>query len=97
MSWEKAAVEDCHKVFLRLAEKEGGYLLETNLYEYLPKTENRLISTETLGEAFEPEQKFENPDGSAIVFQEDYFGESCGMYPLPGPFADPEMLKNQPV
>ena len=30
----------------------------------MPEMQNRIITTEVLGMAFEPEQKFENPDGS---------------------------------
>ena len=37
--------------------------------------------------AFEPEQKYENPDGTPIVFRYDYFGNRQGIHPLPGPFA----------
>ena len=49
-----------------------------------------MISTETLGIAFEPEQKFENPDETPIVFQYDYFGKRHGIHPLPGPFVSKE-------
>ena len=47
----------------------------------------KLISTETLGMAFEPEQKFENPDGSEITFDIDINGNvrSCNI--VPGPWA----------
>ena len=37
--------------------------------------------------AFEPEQKYENPDGTPITFNEDYFGRKAEDL-LPGPFAD---------
>ena len=49
-----------------------------------------MISTETLGEAFEPEEKFENPDGTDIVFDRDYFGNHRGLRTIPGPFASAE-------
>ena len=39
-----------------------------------------------LGEAFEPEQRFENPDGSELFLGEDYFGEHRAINPTPGPF-----------
>lgn len=82
------AADEDHKVTLALVEKEGSYTLETNLYEFLPEMETSMISTEILGEAFEPEQKFEAPDGTAILFNQDYFGRKRGIHPLPGPFAD---------
>ena len=41
-----------------------------------------------LGMAFEPEQRFENPDGSALLLDRDYGGRNRGESVLPGPFAD---------
>lgn len=78
---------------MNLVENEGKYSLETNLYEVMPEFATGVISTEVLGEAFEPEQKFENPDGSPIVFKLDYFDEERGVNPLPGPFASGEEAK----
>ncbi len=80
-------------VSLHLREENGAYTLETDLYEHLPKQETARVTTELLGMAFEPEQKFENPDGSAICFDSDYFGAERGSMPLPGPFASGEEAK----
>lgn len=77
-------------VSLSLKETEDGCTLETDLYDHLPETASRPVSTETLGMAFEPEQKFEAPDGSPITFDRDYFGETREGRPLPGPFAGRE-------
>lgn len=82
-----AEIDTEHKVTLSLEEENGTYALHTNLYDYLQKVGKTLISTETLEMAFEPEQKYENPDGSPILFSKDYYGNPCGMRPLPGPFA----------
>ncbi|MBQ1492819.1 MAG: hypothetical protein IIZ39_12745, partial [Blautia sp.] len=49
-----------------------------------------IISTDTLGEAFEPEQRYEDPDGNDIVFDKDYAGAHRGLRPVPGPFAEGE-------
>lgn len=84
---ENYKVDTDHKIELSLKETDGKYKLETNLYEFLPKFETPFVSTETLGEAFEPEQKFEAPDGTPIVFDRDYFGKKRDMMPLAGPFA----------
>ncbi|WP_286035457.1 right-handed parallel beta-helix repeat-containing protein [Succinatimonas hippei] len=79
-----------NKVYVDLVEKDGKYHLYTNLNEVLPEFETEIISTETLGEAFEPEEKFENPDGSPIVFKYDYFDNGRTVNPLAGPFATKE-------
>ena len=80
------AVDTEHEIFVELEEKDGAYRLHTNLYEYLPKLRTPFISSEVLGEAFEPEQRFENPDGSELFLGEDYFGEHRAINPTPGPF-----------
>lgn len=85
-----AIVDTEHTVKLELKEENGTWHLDTDLYEYLPKTACAMISTETLGMAFEPEEKFENPDGTPIVFQYDYFGARQEINPIPGPFAAKE-------
>lgn len=84
---ENYKVDEEHKITLELKEESGEYRLETNLYDFLPKFETPFVSTELLGEAFEPEQKFEAPDGTPIVFDRDYFGRKRNMMPLAGPFA----------
>ena len=91
MSTEKDGfVDDATAISIALREKDGAWRLETNLYDVLAGFTGGVISTETLGEAFEPEEKFENPDGTPIVFNEDYFGAHRPINPIPGPFVDAE-------
>ena len=68
----------------------GKYSLKTNVYGKLKDFKDAIICTETLGKAFEPEQRFENPDGTDIVFDRDYFGNHRGTDTIPGPFASAE-------
>lgn len=93
MSKENAVVDDGHQITVSLEEKEGIYFLKTNLYEHLPEMKNQVITTDILGMAFEPEQKFENPDGTPITMDKDYFGKPWGAEPGAGPFADYTVLK----
>ena len=69
--------------------------LKTNLAELLGDYKTGLITTAILGAAFEPEQKFENRDGTDIIFNEDYFGNHRGTSTIPGPFADPANLAEE--
>ena len=82
-----------HEIYIKLVERNGQVLLDTNLYEFLPEFETGMVSTELLGEAFEPEERFENPDGSEIVFDRDYFGDPRGVNPLAGPFAKKDSVE----
>ena len=87
-SEENYRIDTEHQITLSIKEQDGKFYLRTNLYNYLPGFEASMIHTETLGVAFEPEQKFENPDGSPIVFDRDYFGMKRDIVPIPGPFAN---------
>ncbi|MCM1121145.1 MAG: right-handed parallel beta-helix repeat-containing protein [Eubacterium sp.] len=80
-------VDDQNKVYVELEEKEDGYFLKTNVYDFIGDYRTGIITSDILGYAFEPEQRFENPDGSAIIFNEDYLGEHHGLSAMPGPFA----------
>lgn len=83
------------KVEVKLIEKDGKYCLETNVYDYLKDFKTGIINSDILGCAFEPEQRFENPDGSEIIFDRDYFGAHRGTSALPGPFACAEDAAKQ--
>ena len=77
-------------VRVELVQKEDGYYLDTNVYELIEGFKNRMIDSDVLGKAFEPEERFENPDGTAIRFDSDYFGTHRGVDVIPGPFAGAE-------
>ncbi|MGI6188337.1 MAG: hypothetical protein GX041_06450 [Clostridiales bacterium] len=74
---------------VELVEKDGEYYLRTNIFDYIKDFDVRMINTEVLGKAFEPEQYFENADGTPIRFDSDYFGNHRGLQVIPGPFASP--------
>ena len=80
------------KIKAAISEKDGKWLLETNVYEALKDFRDGIITSDLLGKAFEPEQRFENPDGTEIIFDRDYFGDHRGTEALPGPFASEEQL-----
>ena len=73
---------------IRLEERDGRWVLKTNVYDLLKDFRAGIITTETLGKAFEPEQRFENPDGTAITLDTDYLGDHRGTSAMPGPFAE---------
>ena len=81
---EDFTVDTEHEITLALKRDDKGWQLETNLYDYLP--EGKLITTDTLGMAFEPEQRYEGPDGEDIVFDTDFYGKTRPEKPLAGPF-----------
>jgi hypothetical protein len=46
------------------------------------------VTTDRLGKAILPLQAYENPDGSQIVIDTDYFGNTRSNRPAPGPFKE---------
>ena len=67
-----ARVDNEHHIILELKEDNGQLHLDSNFQAFLP--EARLITSDTLGMAFEPEQRFETPEGEDIVFDRDFYG-----------------------
>ena len=74
-----------HHITLELKEENGQYRLETNVMDYLP--EAKLITSDTLGMAFEPEERFETPEGEDILFDTDFYGSSRMNHLVAGPFS----------
>ena len=75
------------KVYVKLVEKNGELILDTDIYDKLPKLELKLMETKDIPMAFEPEQFYENPDGSPIVFDTDMYGKKREGRIIPGPIA----------
>ena len=94
MSKEKepdAVVIEGEKVEFAVEENGGDFKLKTNLYKVMGAAgmpSCKLMHTDDMKMAFEPEQKFENPDGTPITFDIDYFGNKRGEKIIPGPFAE---------
>lgn len=89
MKKEKDAVVDSkNKVEISYEEKDGKIALKTNLYDFIGGTKCKLLKTDDIAMAFEPEQKYENPDGTQIVFDTDILGAKRGENPIPGAFVN---------
>jgi hypothetical protein len=81
-------VDKKSKVSVTVSEKKGSWYVKTDVFDKLGDFTCNILTTEALGKAFEPEQYFENPDGSPITFDADYFGAHRNPAAIPGPFAE---------
>ena len=92
LAWREEAngkVDSEHTVSADVVQTEDGWVFRTDLYEYLGKMTCRMVDSVLLGKAFEPDQRYENPDGTPITFDTDYFGKHRAVSVIPGPFAAP--------
>ncbi|WP_408069912.1 right-handed parallel beta-helix repeat-containing protein [Butyrivibrio sp. JL13D10] len=80
-------VDKKSKVSVTVTEKKGSWFIKTDLFDKLGDFTCNIMTTEALGKAFQPEQYYENPDGTPITFDEDYFGTHRDPSAIPGPFA----------
>ncbi|MCR5591779.1 MAG: right-handed parallel beta-helix repeat-containing protein [Lachnospiraceae bacterium] len=78
-------VDSEHEIKLELTCDGDRWELATDLDGLLPDC--RMITTKTLGEAFEPEQKYEDPEGNSIEFDTDIYGRKRNNGIIAGPFA----------
>jgi hypothetical protein len=73
---------------IRLVERSDGWYLELALNKaWDTERARKLVTTELLGKAKIPDLPFENPDGTPICIDTDYFGKKRNpSNPFPGPF-----------
>ena len=80
---------------IQVEEKGDGIYLSMQVDKSIAKMANETVDTELLGEAMIPKQRFENPDGSDISIETDFFGKNRNMEnPSPGPF---RLVKKQSI
>jgi hypothetical protein len=81
---------------IKIDEIDDGTYLVIDLEKSNLEMKNSLVNTSLLGKAKIPNQGYENPDGSAITIDYDYFGNQRNKRnPTPGPFEklNPEKSK----
>jgi len=79
-----------HDPKLRLAEADGRFILHLTLGPELRQAHTPLVTTKLLGLAKVPGLPYENPDGSPLAVDTDYFGKRRSRSaPTPGPFEKP--------
>ncbi len=72
---------------IEITEEKGEVFLSINLPKGIFKMKNNIITTEILGKAQISNQAYENPDGSEIIINADYFGNKRdSKNPTAGPF-----------
>ena len=81
-------LEKAHFGHLPVWAEGNIYLNGARACRHEQKGSCRMITSDILGKAFEPEQRFESPDGSDITFDTDYFGCVRTGTIIPGPFAE---------
>ena len=83
-------VDTEHTVDAVVEQTADGWKLKSEVFDFLDGISCRMIDSDTLGKAFEPEERYENPDGTPIRFDTDFLGKHRAVKVVPGPFADPD-------
>ncbi|CUS25554.1 outer membrane protein [Paucilactobacillus oligofermentans DSM 15707 = LMG 22743] len=97
-AWEKESnnlINNKDKIEFELIDTNKQLSIKTNLYDFIDDFRDNVITTNDLGTAFEPEQRFEMPNGDDINFNEDYFGNLRGVSTIPGPFTSYKVTTNK--
>lgn len=73
-----------------LVDESGKFYLILNVGQIMQKTKTALVTTEVLGKAKIPQASYENPDGTPLKVDTDFFGKPRNpSAPTPGPFENP--------
>jgi hypothetical protein len=75
---------------IEIVEQGENVYLHVTLDESVESLDSKLVTTDLLGKAVVPDQAFENPDGSALKIDADYFrSKRSDNDPTAGPFEHP--------
>jgi hypothetical protein len=75
---------------INISELSNQVYLNLSLDDVNSKLKTQLVTTSLLGKAKLPKEAFENPDGSALIIDDDYFGKKRSeLNPSAGPFEHP--------
>ncbi|MEP1487556.1 MAG: right-handed parallel beta-helix repeat-containing protein [Algibacter sp.] len=81
---------------ISLSQEDDGYYLNMTIDESFKNVQTQMVNTALLGTAFQSETPFENPDGSPMLINEDYFGKIRNTEtPLVGPLQNFKIGKNK--
>ena len=73
-----------------LADEGANVYLVLDAGDNLAKASTQAVTTELLGKAKVPQAGYENPDGTPLAIDRDYFGKArAAVSPTPGPFEKP--------
>jgi alpha-L-arabinofuranosidase len=88
---KEALIKSDFDLGITLTQKaDGWYLTIASDPAWAIEQPRKLVTTELLGNAVIPDLPFENPDGSPIRIDTDYFGNKRDTTnPFPGPFENP--------
>jgi alpha-N-arabinofuranosidase len=79
---------------IKIVEESDGIYLYMTLDKSYKSLRNTLVTTQLLGKAMIPDLSFENPDGTPLKIDTDYFGkERNEKRPSAGPFEKPVVGK----
>ncbi len=81
---------------IAIVEKDGGVFVTVNPGEGFTKQATTLVTSGRLGKARVSGAGYENPDGTPLKIDADYFGKPRNaMNPGAGPFANPTSGKQE--
>lgn len=91
---EKSSVESDFNPEVGISKQGENVFLNIYFDNSVSKIKTQLITTELLGKTKISRQNYENPDGSTLIIDSDYFGNQRNKNnPSAGPFEKPEIGK----
>ena len=79
---------------IKLTKESKNVFLSITFKESIKSNKNKLVTTELLGKTIVTDGRFENPDGSPLKIDTDYFGNKRSKTnPSSGPFEDPGNIR----
>ena len=94
-TWETNPVSSRADAKVSLEKREDGIYVKITVDNAVNQAQTSIITTDSLGKTYYSNGYYENPDGTKLAIDKDFFGTVRAPKPTPGPFENLRQGENE--
>ncbi|MBQ4169734.1 MAG: hypothetical protein II599_07890, partial [Bacteroidales bacterium] len=94
-SYEENPVSSAADAKVSLEKRADGIYVKITVDNAITRAQTKLMGTDNLGKTYYSNGYYENPDGTPLVVDKDFFGNARSSKPVPGPFENIRQGENE--
>ncbi|MBQ2501132.1 MAG: hypothetical protein II524_01560, partial [Bacteroidales bacterium] len=94
-SFEENPVSSPADAKVSLEKRADGIYVKITVDNAITRAQTKLMGTDNLGKTYYSNGYYENPDGTPLVVDKDFFGNARSSKPVPGPFENIRQGENE--
>ena len=94
-NWETNPVSSPADAKVSLEKRADGIYVKITVDNAINRAQTSIVTTDSLGKTYYSNGYYENPDGTKLAIDKDFFGTVRGPKPTPGPFENLRQGENE--